>query len=119
VAAEEPRMRALVRASVKGGRLRVLEAADRESVIAMARREQPRVALLDWEMSGGSAAEICSALRDHPETAGIKIVTMTTRAQAGRAATPSGADDSILKPFSPLQLLYKLRDLLGVDLVES
>jgi len=120
VAAREPRMRALVRASVRGAPMRVLEAGDPGSMASVARRNHPRVALIDWDMHDGSGTDICRTLRHDAETAEIKILTMATRTQAAeRNSIPCGADDSILKPFSPLQLLYKIRDLAGTDLVEA
>jgi len=124
VAAHEPRTRALVRASVKGAPLRVLEAGDRGSMTSVARRGKPRLALIDWDMhersDADADADVCGALRDDPETRDIKILMMATRAQAADwDAIRCGADDCILKPFSPLQLLYKIRDLAGAGLVEA
>jgi CheY-like chemotaxis protein len=114
VAAQEPATRALVRASVKGRGMRVLEAVDAASALVIARREQPELALVDWGIAGGPAGDVRRELRDDPETAGIRIVTMATRGQAeeGRVAV-EGADDWIAKPFSPLQLIHKIRRGVG------
>jgi serine/threonine protein kinase len=114
VAAEEPRSRALVRASVKGGNVQVLEAGDDRSALAIARKERPQLALIDCDAGEDFAVGVYSALRADPETADVKIVTLGSRPQTARAAALSGADGSIPKPFSPLQLLYKVRDLMGL-----
>ena len=102
VAAPEPGMRALVRASVKGRGLQVLEAADPASAVVIARREQPEVALVDWGMAERE-------LRDEPEIAELKIVSMAAEGQADEGAPPDGADAWIQRPFSPLQLLHAIR----------
>lgn len=114
VAAQEPATRALVRASVKGRGMRLLEAVDAASTVVIARREQPELALVDWGIAGGPAGDVRRELRDDPDTAGIRIVTMATRGQAeeGRVAV-EGADDWIAKPFSPLQLVHKIRRVAG------
>jgi len=102
-------MRALVRASVKGCGLRVLEAAGPASALVIARREQPELALVDQGMADGDPDDVCRELRDDPETMGISIVTM------GHDA-PAGAGNWIRRPFSPLQLLHKLRAVSGIEL---
>ena len=114
VAGDEPRMRALLRGTITTDGLGVVEAASGEAAVAVARKEQPRLALIDWDMS--SAGDTCRALRDHPETADIKIVAIVARAGADEQDAARWADDCIQKPFSHLQLLYKVRDLAGLDL---
>ena len=111
VAAKEPGTRALVRASVKGSGLRVLEAADSAAAILIARREQPEVALVDWGMAAANGAgDVREELRSEPEAAGLSIVTMATAGQAESGDIALGdADDWIRKPFSPVQLMQKLR----------
>ena len=70
VAAVEPRGRALVRASVQGAQVQVLEAGDVRSALSVARKERPRIALIDCDDEGGSfAADICTALKADTETA--------------------------------------------------
>ncbi len=118
VAARDPATRAVVRASLKGRGLRVLEAADPVAAVAIARREQPQLALVDWDITTDDSGDIRDQLRDYPETAEIRIVTMATYEDAdegGRVAL-GGGDDWISKPFSPLQLIYKIRHMSGLNL---
>jgi serine/threonine-protein kinase len=118
VAAQDPATRAVVRASLKGRGLRVLEAADPASAVEIARREQPELAIVDWDMAAAESGDIRDRLRDFPETAEIKIVTMATYEDAdegGRVAL-GGDDDWISKPFSPLQLIHKIRQVSGLTL---
>ena len=117
VAAHDPSTRALIRASLGEGRFRLVEAEDGDATIEVARRERPDLLFLDWSMEGRPGADVCRALRDDPATSDTKIVTITSRARPGEMGelTASGADDYIAKPFSPLQVLFKVRDLLGLE----
>jgi serine/threonine protein kinase len=113
VAAGEPGIRALVRVSLEERRFNVLEAADSESALALARSECVDVLLVDWKLPGRPSTEVCRALRAGPETAGTKILVLATRSDALDEATAraAGADGSIRKPFSSMQLVYKLGEL--------
>ena len=117
VADDEPSTGHLMRATLDRGRFAVLEASDGESAIALARDEQPALIFLDWNVPGRSGQEVCEALRADPTTASIKIVTLARRSEGvGGPGAPAGSADAWLaKPFSPLQVLYKVRDLLGPE----
>jgi len=120
VVAEDPRTRALVRASVKSASLRVLERPGTQTLSALVERERPELVVIDWEEMGAAASELCRALRETPRGAHTRVLALVGRAQgAGSEAVQGGADDYVVKPFSPLQVLYKVRDLGGEDLVRS
>ena len=115
VADDEDAIRALVRMTLEGESLEILEAADGEQAVAMAREHHPDVILLDVMMPGRSGLDVCRALKADPSTAGITIILLTAKAQnadreEGQAA---GADDYFTKPFSPIALLRKIDDVLG------
>jgi serine/threonine protein kinase len=120
VAGQEATLRAMIRASLSGGRLDVLEASDRDAAIQLARSERPDLLVTDWSMAGDEGAEICRAVREDPEAAGAKIVAVITRAQAAerQRLSAAGVDEHIVRPFSPLQLLYKVRALMGPEVLE-
>ena len=73
-------------------------------------------ALTSW-LPGLPGVEVCRALRDDPAHDGIRIVMLTARTQHEdrEAAHAMGADDYITKPFSPIELLEKVRDVLGPE----
>jgi two-component system phosphate regulon response regulator PhoB len=115
VADDEDGVRALVRMTLEGESLEILEAADGEQAVTMAREYHPDVVLLDVMMPGRSGFDVCRDLKADPSTAGITIILLTARAQnadreEGQAA---GADDYFTKPFSPIALLRKVDDVLG------
>ncbi len=117
VAAQEAGTRALVRASLRGRGLQVLEASDPASAVVIARREQPDLVLVDCGMAGSRAGDVCRELRDDPDTADIKIVIMASAVEAEAGGARLGrADDWIRKPFSPLQLIHQIRRVARIDL---
>ena len=117
IADDQPNMRQLVRLTLETGQFEILEAPDGDAALEVARREQPDLVFLDWTMPGMAGVEVCRALREDPATAGIRIVMLTARSQdSDRAhAQEMGADDYITKPFSPIELLEKVHDVLGPE----
>ncbi|MEU1267044.1 response regulator [Streptomyces sp. NPDC005799] len=70
-------------------------------------REQPvELALLDIRMPGMSGLDVCRELRAAPETASLPVIMITSRSQEGdiEVGFAAGADDYIIKPFSPREL---------------
>jgi DNA-binding response OmpR family regulator len=70
-------------------------------------REQPvDLALLDIRMPGMSGLDVCRELRAAPETATLPVIMITARSQEGdvEVGFEAGADDYIIKPFSPREL---------------
>jgi DNA-binding response OmpR family regulator len=117
IADDQPNMRQLVRLTLETGQFEILEAPDGDAALSLARAERPDLLFLDWTMPGMAGVEVCRALREDPETADMRIVMLTARSQdADREhAEAMGADDYITKPFSPIQLLEKVRDVLGPE----
>jgi two-component system phosphate regulon response regulator PhoB len=119
IAEDEPNIRSLIRLTLDSGRVEIVEVGDGLSAIESAREQAPDLVFLDWGMPGRSGIEVCKALRDHPDTARTRIVMITARTQpedrlAGLAA---GVDDFLTKPFSPLQLLDKVSEALGPEVL--
>ena len=117
IADDQANMRQLVRLTLETGRFEIFEAPDGDSALAVARREHPDLVFLDWTMPGLPGVEVCRALRDDPAHDGMRIVMLTARSQNEdrEAAREVGADDYITKPFSPIELLEKVRDVLGPE----
>jgi DNA-binding response OmpR family regulator len=117
IAEDDESLRALIRLTIEVGEVEIHEAADGEGAIATARRTRPDPVLLDWSMPGRSGLEVCRELRADERTSGATIVMITARAQEAdrQAGFEAGADLYLTKPFSPLELLDTLRDVLGPD----
>jgi DNA-binding response OmpR family regulator len=83
-------------------------------VVDEIRRDPPDLLLLDVMLPGRDGLEICRALRADPATAGVPIILVTARAEEGDriAGLDLGADDYITKPFSPNEVVARVRALL-------
>ncbi|MEW6297786.1 MAG: response regulator [Thermodesulfobacteriota bacterium] len=115
LADDEANLRTLVRTTLDDPAYRILEAADGASALALARQERPDLLVLDWMMPGMSGVEVATALRQDPATAHIPIILLTARGQEkdkeqGQAL---GLYAYLVKPFSPLELLEKVQEVLG------
>jgi CheY-like chemotaxis protein len=114
---DDPSIRKLVATTLEDvAGFELVEAADGDEALELAREEAPAIVLLDIDMPGIDGLEACRRLRAEPQTAEATVVMLTAAAdeEAERAAEEAGADLFITKPFSPLELL-RLVDDLGRD----
>ncbi|MGI9022634.1 MAG: response regulator transcription factor [Acidimicrobiales bacterium] len=74
----------------------------------------PDLVLLDWTMPKMSGIDVCRALRADPVTADIPVILLTAKAQESEVERgfAAGADDYIVKPFSPREMLRRVEALL-------
>ncbi len=111
IADDEEPLRLLVRATLEDesgeGRYEIIEAADGNEALEVARRERPELILLDIQMPGLSGLEVCRMLKEDPATSDLMIVMLTAKGQQSdrEQGFAAGADDYFAKPFSPLELL--------------
>lgn len=83
-------------------------------VLARARRELPDVIILDVMLPGMDGLELCRALRADATTARVPIIMLTAKAEESDriVGLELGADDYITKPFSPNEVIARVRALL-------
>ncbi len=114
IAADEPHIVSLVRATLEDDSIRVLEASDGLTALECARSERPDVLLLDVHMPGLDGVEVCRRLRSEAQFARAKIIMLTAAAQTADVARglAAGADHYLTKPFSPIRLLTLVQSLL-------
>jgi len=109
-------VRELVEATLNIGDYEIHKAGDGESALKMAAKTHPDLIILDVMMPGSiDGYEVCRRLRANPETATSSIVMLTARGQEAdrQKGKEVGADDYFAKPFSPLELLNKVEEMLG------
>ena len=111
---DEPHVVELVRVTLEDERVRVIEAADGATALALADELEPELIFLDVNLPDLSGLEVCRRLRRQPRLAGSSIVMLTAAAQQedisrGLAA---GATQYLTKPFSPVRLLSLVEGLL-------
>jgi serine/threonine-protein kinase len=111
VGVEEPSTRAVIRAALGRGPIRVVEVVDAEALVMRAADQKPSLVLLDVTLPGDDIGDVVRRVRD----AGAERVAVVALAERGRdddwrRALAAGADDVLLRPFSAFQLLAKVRD---------
>ena len=93
---------------------RIDHTPDGEDALIMAKESPPDIILLDWMIEGLSGIEVCRRLRRSPDTANVPIIMLTGRGEeADRIrGLETGADDYVTKPFSPSELVSRVRAVL-------
>lgn len=87
----------------------VLTASDGEAGMALAYSGHPDVIVLDVMMPGIDGLEVARRLKSDSETSSIPIVLLSAKAQSGDVqAGLAVADDYVIKPFEPLELLDRV-----------
>jgi CheY-like chemotaxis protein len=109
---DDPDMRLLARTSLATVGFEVHEANDGASALEIATTVRPDCVLLDVDMPGLGGVDVCRALRTDPTTSSATIVMLTIHNDAGAKveAFSSGADDYVVKPFSPRGLVSRVLD---------
>ena len=89
----------------------VLTASDGEKGLAEALRRAPDLILLDVMMPGMDGLEVCRRLRESASTENTPIIMLTARSEETDVVVglELGADDYVTKPFSPRQLVARVR----------
>ena len=108
---DEPKVSRLARDYLEQGGFRVLMAADGNTGLAMARHEHPELIVLDLMLPGMDGLDVCRALRRESD---VPIIMLTARSEEvdRLIGLELGADDYITKPFSPRELVARVRALL-------
>jgi CheY-like chemotaxis protein len=89
--------------------------ASGEDALALIRADPPDLILLDIVMEGMSGYDVCRAIRANEATSYLPVVMLTAdRDQDNVAGIDAGADDFIVKPFEPHELLARVRSLLRI-----
>ncbi|MDH4335226.1 MAG: response regulator transcription factor [Chloroflexota bacterium] len=108
---DDPKIRDLLRLYVEREGHRTVFAADGEGALAQVARSRPDIVLLDVMLPGLDGFEVCRRIR---ETSDVPILLLTARSGDPDKVIglDIGADDYVVKPFSPRELMARLRALL-------
>lgn len=111
---DEPSIRQLVRFNLEKEGFSCLEAEDGLTCLEIVRREKPDLIVLDIMLPGQDGFEVCRTLKAQPATAGIPIVMLTAKAEEIDTilGLEMGADDYMTKPFSPRELVARIKAVL-------
>ncbi len=112
---DEPEAVELVEFNLKQSGYAVITAADGAEALKKARSQTPDLIVLDVMLPEMDGFEICKALRLDPSTAKIPILMLTAKAaEIDRVlGLELGANDYLTKPFSPRELLLRIKNILS------
>lgn len=108
---DEPKIVRLAKDYLEQSQFRVLPTHDGPSALAAARQGKPDLIVLDLNLPGMDGLDVCRALR---RESGVPIIMLTARAEEmdRLIGLELGADDYIVKPFSPRELVARVRAVL-------
>lgn len=111
---DEPAIQELIAANLSRAGHMVVRAADAETAQRLVRDALPDLVLLDWMLPGMSGIELARRLRGDERTRTIPIIMLTARSDEADkvAGLEIGADDYITKPFSPRELVARIKAVL-------
>ncbi|MGM8851264.1 phosphate regulon transcriptional regulatory protein PhoB [Salinicola sp. MH3R3-1] len=111
---DEASIREMIAIALEMADYRVLEADNAQTGHAMALDQKPDLILLDWMMPGTSGIELARRLKREEATAEMPIILLTAKGEEDNKVQglEAGADDYITKPFSPRELVARLKAVL-------
>ena len=112
---DEASLRNLVRTTLESDSYRILEASDGNEALEIAILEKPDLIVVDWMMPGRTGIEVVIEIRKTEDGKDIPIVMLTARGQQVdiQRGTEAGVTVYLVKPFSPLELINTVEQLLG------
>ena len=111
---DDPDIARFVEVNLRSAGYDVAVAADGEEALEKAGELRPDLVLLDVMMPRIDGFEVAQRLRKNPQTANTSIIMLTAKALSADKVTglQSGADDYIIKPFDPIELLARVKGTL-------
>lgn len=111
---DEPAIRELLRVNLNQAGHTTVETSSAEQAGAAIVKSLPDLILLDWMLPGASGIELARKLKSSEHTKSVPIIMLTARGeeQDKVAGLETGADDYITKPFSPRELLARIKAVL-------
>lgn len=111
---DEAPIREMIAVALEMADYQCLEAADAQQAHAKIVDRKPDLILLDWMLPGTSGVELARRLKRDAVTAEIPIILLTAKGEEDNKVTglEAGADDYITKPFSPRELVARLKAVL-------
>jgi DNA-binding response OmpR family regulator len=112
---DDPMMCDLTRLILTNAGYSAATANTAEDALVQIAETLPRLILTDMVLPGMDGSAFCRALRDNPRSRKIPVVILSASDEARdrTAALQAGADDYLVKPFSPPQLVERVRTLLA------
>lgn len=115
IADDDEDLRLLVEITLENPAYKILTAVDGSQALEAVKQHHPDLLIIDWMMPGLNGCEVVTQLRQSPHMATLPVVMLTARdGQEAQAQTASLAlAGYLVKPFSPLELIQKVREVLA------
>lgn len=118
---DEHPIRTMIRYALEGADFLVEEAGDCNTASSMIAQKQPDLLLLDWMLPHMSGLEFVRRLKKQPATRQLPVIMLTAKADEENKVSglECGADDYIIKPFSPRELVARINAVMRRGLLED
>lgn len=112
---DEPHIRRMLESRLKANGYRVITAENGRIAVEKAKVEKPDLILMDILMPEMSGQEALAKLKADPQTRSIPVIMVTAKGQAEdvEKSSDTGATDFVIKPFTPVILLEKIKSALS------
>lgn len=114
IAEDDPDITDMVRYNLEAEGFRVIAANDGEEALLSIEENGPDLLVLDWMLPKFSGIEVCRQVRRSKATQNLPIIMLTARGEETDRVRglEAGADDYVIKPFSPSELTARIRAVL-------
>ncbi|KAE9631839.1 phosphate regulon transcriptional regulatory protein PhoB [Parasedimentitalea maritima] len=111
VVEDEMAQREVLGYNLEADGFRVLTAEDGEKALLLVKEENPDIIVLDWMMPNLSGIEVCRRLKSRAETRNIPVIMLSARSEEidKVRGLETGADDYVVKPYSVIELMARVR----------
>ncbi len=113
---DQMEVRELVEVTLRVEDYQIFKAKSGEEAVEIATAEQPDLIIMDVMMPGGmDGFETTRKIKSHPDTRHCQVIMLTAKGQEAdrEEGVAAGADDYFIKPFSPLELIKKIDQVLN------
>ena len=111
VVEDESAQREVLAYNLEAEGFKVLQAETGDDALLLVDEDQPDIIVLDWMLPGISGIEICRRLKTQQETSSVPIIMLSARSEEVDLVRglETGADDYVVKPFSFVELMARVR----------
>jgi len=111
---DEPAIAELITLTLRRSGHQTVHAESVERAITLVDQAMPDLALIDWMLPGASGVELVKKLRSDKRTKTIPIIMLTAKSEEADKlmGLETGADDYVTKPFSPKELVARIKAVL-------
>ena len=114
IADDEPNQIELMKFNLEKNGFSIKSAYNGEQALEIIHEKKPNLLIVDWMMPKMSGIELCRILRSNKDTKQLPIIMLSARSEDADKSLglDTGADDYISKPFSPMELVSRVKALL-------